>query len=185
MDAMMPVKVVILGHTGVGKTSIVRKYIRGSFDPDSGPTKGGMESRKTQEYLEDNSFVNFDIWDTAGQERYSSLASLYYKDADIALLVYDITMKKSFEKLEKWIQELKDNISERDIKIHIVANKSDLIEHKVVGTADVLEFASKHKADHHLTSAKDGTGINDLFMSIGIPFKKKHSTIVEIGRAHV
>ena len=89
-------KVVLLGESGVGKTCIISRFINNTFDDNGMSTTGGKS-------------IKFDIWDTAGQEKYRALTKIFYKDASIAILVYDITRRESFEELKNyWFNQIKD-----------------------------------------------------------------------------
>ncbi|GAN11350.1 conserved hypothetical protein [Mucor ambiguus] len=118
-------KVVILGSQGVGKTSLVVRYIDKTFSPNSTSTIGA--SFMTKKQTVDNCKVRLQIWDTAGQERFRAMAPMYYRGAQAALLVYDITSQESFEELSSWIEELKRNMTE-DLVIVVAANKLDLAQ---------------------------------------------------------
>ena len=115
--------------------------------------------------------LKLEIWETAGQERYRSLSKMFYKDADAAILVYDITNQKSFDELKSfWAEQVKES-SPENIIIAIAANKCDLIEKKVVEEIEARDYAKSIGAIFSLTSAKNSMGINDLFLEIS----KKHS----------
>ena len=88
------IKVVFLGESGVGKTSIIQRFISSTYNEDNPPSKSASFTSKLYNLHDMNKSVKFQIWDTAGQEKYKSLASLYYKDAQAAIVVYDITKKK-------------------------------------------------------------------------------------------
>ena len=105
-------KVVLLGESGVGKTSIISRYTTNTFSSILMSTTGASFATKTMMLEEENQSVKFEIWDTAGQERYRALAKVFYKNASVCVLVYDITRKASFDELKKyWINELKENAS--------------------------------------------------------------------------
>ena len=105
-------KVVLLGESGVGKTSIISRYTTNTFSSILMSTTGASFATKTMMLEEENQSVKFEIWDTAGQERYRALAKVFYKNASVCVLVYDITRKTSFDELKKyWINELKENAS--------------------------------------------------------------------------
>ena len=103
-------KVVLLGESSVGKTSIITRFIDDVFNQDIITTTGTSYATKTVIYKDyKNKVVKFEIWDTAGQEKYRSLSQIFYKDAAIAILVYDITKEKSFEEMEKfWYKQIKE-----------------------------------------------------------------------------
>ena len=110
-EGAMNCKVVLIGESGVGKTSIISRYINNSFQSHRLPTTGANYLTKTiimEE--EENKSIKFEIWDTAGQEKFRSLAKVFYKNAAVVILVYDITRKTSFEELKNfWVKEIKDN----------------------------------------------------------------------------
>ncbi|XP_059457937.1 ras-related protein RABF1-like [Corylus avellana] len=97
------VKLVLLGDSGVGKSCIVLRFVRGQFDPTSKVTVGASFLSQTIA-LQDSTTVKFEIWDTAGQERYAALAPLYYRGAAVAVVVYDITSPDSFTKAQYWVK---------------------------------------------------------------------------------
>ena len=145
-------KLVLIGESGVGKTSIISQFIDQVFQNDIQSTIGGTFSTKEIK-CGNGKILKLEIWDTAGQERYRSVTKMFYKDANAALLVYDITNKYSFEELQKyWIGQVKES-SPKDIILAIVANKSDLIEREQVDEATAREFAKKINALFALTSA--------------------------------
>ena len=105
-------KVALLGESGVGKTSIISRYTTNTFSSILMSTTGASFATKTMMLEEENQSVKFEIWDTAGQERYRALAKVFYKNASVCVLVYDITRKTSSNELKKyWINELKENAS--------------------------------------------------------------------------
>ena len=103
-------KVVLVGESGVGKTSINNRFIKGIFRNDEVPTTSAAYSEKTLKFDEYKGIkIKFDIWDTAGQEKYRSIGKIFYNDADIAIIVYDITNKDSFEEIKKyWYKQLEE-----------------------------------------------------------------------------
>ena len=103
-------KICVVGESGVGKTSIIMRFISDSYDNNCPSTDGANYASKEIIYDEYKSKLQMDIWDTAGQERYRGLGGMFYKDASIAILVYDVTNKNTFEELKKyWFPQLKDN----------------------------------------------------------------------------
>ena len=105
-------KVVLIGESGVGKTSIINRYISDTFSPVLTATPGASFTNKKIFMKDYNQSIKFEIWDTAGQEKYRALAKVFYKNAAVCILVYDITRKNSFEELKKyWVNEIKTNAS--------------------------------------------------------------------------
>jgi len=160
-------KVVLLGESGVGKTCIIARYINKSFDEKSESTNGASYASKTVCYEKINKSLQFDIWDTAGQERYRALTKFFYKDAAIAILVYDITRKESFDEMKNyWYNQLK-NFSGKNIIIGIAGNKSDLFDKEAVSEEEARKFASEIGAIFRLTSAFNNNNIDELFTAVG------------------
>ena len=156
-------KVVLLGDSGVGKACIISRYISGAFDQNSPTTNGASYASKIVEIA--NKSVSLDIWDTAGQEKYKSLTKFFYKDAKVAILVYDITQKESFTNMKQyWYEQLKE-FGSKDIIIGVAGNKCDMYEKEDVSENEGKEFAEQIGAFFEMTSAKNNTGINDLFMN--------------------
>ena len=163
-------KVVLVGETGVGKTSIITQFIDETFQEDQQSTTGGTFSTKSV-ICDEGKILKFEIWDTAGQERYRSLTKMFYKDANAAILVYDITRKDSFEELKNyWAEQVKES-SPQGIILIIAANKADLLENEAVDESIAREFAQQLGAIFVSTSAKNSSGINNLFEEIA----KKHT----------
>jgi small GTP-binding protein len=107
MSTPITVKVVLLGNSGVGKSSLALRFTADAFADEHDPTLGAAFMTKTMNFNDRK--VKFNIWDTAGQERYRSMARMYYQDAQAAILVYDLTSKESFTELKNWYKELREN----------------------------------------------------------------------------
>lgn len=158
------VKLVLLGDSGVGKSCIVLRFVRGQFDPTSKVTIGASFLSQTIA-LQDSTTVKFEIWDTAGQERYAALAPLYYRGAAVAVVVYDITSPESFQKAQYWVKELQKHGSP-DMVMALVGNKADLQENREVTVQDGIDYAEKNGMFFIETSAKTADNINQLFEEI-------------------
>ena len=162
-------KVVMVGEPGVGKTSIISRYVLNQFSNVVISTTGASYATKIIELDKDNK-IKFQIWDTAGQERFRSLAKIFYQNAAAVVLVYDITVRDTFEKLkEYWIQEIKDN-APSDIIIALAGNKSDNYEYEVVSLKEGQDLAKQIDAIYKSTSAMLSNGIEELFKSIALKF---------------
>ena len=163
-------KIVIIGESGVGKTSIISQFIDQIFQKDQQSTIGGTFSTKTIK-CGNGKILKLEIWDTAGQERYRSVTKMFYKDANAAILVYDITNKFSFEELQNyWMEQVKES-SPKNTILAVVANKSDLIEYEPVDEEVARQFAKDNNAFFSVTSAKDTAQVDSLFLEIA----KKYS----------
>ena len=161
-------KVVILGEPGVGKTSIISRYITNQFFPVVISTTGASYSTKLLKI--ENDKIKFQIWDTAGQERFRSLAKIFYQNAVAVILVYDITIRDTFEQLkEYWIKEIKEN-APPDIILALAANKSDKYKDEQVDINEGKELARQLNAIFKSTSALSSKGIDELFLTIGQKF---------------
>ncbi|RCV42741.1 hypothetical protein SEVIR_9G240200v4 [Setaria viridis] len=158
------VKLVLLGDSGVGKSCIVLRFVRGQFDPTSKVTVGASFLSQTLA-LEDSTTVKFEIWDTAGQERYAALAPLYYRGAGAAIVVYDITSLESFNKAQYWVKELQKH-GGPDMIMALVGNKADLHENRTVSSQEAQEYAERNNMFFIETSAKTADNINQLFEEI-------------------
>ena len=161
------IKVVLIGESGVGKTSIIAQFTKGIFNQDVMSTNGATFSTKIKDFKDEKKTLSFEIWDTAGQEKYRSLAKMFFKDAAVALLVYDITTKKSFDEIKSyWMNLVKEN-GPKKVIMYIVGNKNDLIEQQQVKEEEVREYAENEKVSIWFTSAKTSNGIDELFEEIG------------------
>ena len=168
-------KVVLVGESGVGKTSIITQFIDQTFQEDQQSTTGGTFSTKSV-ICDNGKTLKFEIWDTAGQERYRSLTKMFYKDANAAVLVYDITRKDSFEELQNyWSQQIKES-SPPNIILAVAANKSDLINQEAVEEEAARAFAKELGAIFVSTTATTVESINELFIEIA----KKYTNATEI-----
>ena len=179
IDNFESVKVVLIGESGVGKTSIITQFIDNVFQDEQQSTIGGTFSTKTVK-CSNGKILKLEIWDTAGQERYRSVTKMFYKDANAAILVYDITNKYSFEQLKKyWAVQVLES-APKDIILSIIANKSDLIEKEQVDEEEARNYANKLNALFALTSARINHGVNELFIDIGIKYSgAKSAEIIE------
>ena len=162
---METIKLVLIGESGVGKTSIISRYTNNTFDPQVLTSSSAQFLTKTIELNKDTS-IKFDIWDTAGQEKFKSLAKIFYKDAKVIILVYDITNKNSFENLKNfWYKEIMDNTIS-DVILAIVGNKADLYENEQVTDKEGKAYAKEKNAIFKSTSALSNRGIDSLFTDI-------------------
>ncbi len=160
----MILKLVLIGDSFVGKTNIMSKYLKNEFHEDSKATVGVEFGSKKFEI--EGVSIKAQIWDTAGQERYKSITNAYYKGSKGAFIVYDISRKTTFENVDKWIGELKDNASE-DVHIMIVGNKSDLEDKREVKKEEGIEFSKIYNYCLFFeTSAKNNISIKELFEQV-------------------
>ena len=161
------VKVVFLGESDVGKYRIISQFINGPFGPDTAGSLSSQFLSKTMEFKDINKSIKFDIWDTAGQERFRSLAKIFYKDAKVICLCYDITSKKSFDELkEYWYEQAKIN-AEGDPIYAVVECKNELYEYAQVKEEEAKEFSKSINGIFQTISAlKNNNSIDALFEKI-------------------
>jgi len=166
-DVKISVKVVIIGEPGVGKTSIYNRFLFNKFDSNSIPTTGASYCQKVMSIDKYNIKINFDIWDTAGQEKFRSLNKIFYKDADVALFIYDITRESSYREIKSfWLSELSNYSNENIIKV-VVGNKSDLYIDENISEEEVRTLAKDNGCMFRYTSALNSSGIDEMFEAIG------------------
>ncbi|XP_053989806.1 ras-related protein RabJ isoform X2 [Hylaeus anthracinus] len=157
-------KVVALGSQGVGKTSMIIRYVRKAFNERANPTIGA-------------SFFTCKlnlVWDTAGQERFRSMAPMYYRNANAAMLVFDLTQYNTFTAMKGWVAELRRNVEETMV-LAVIGNKSDLINERQVDSEEGRVYATKIGASYHETSVRDDEGIESVFLDIGMGLLKLSS----------
>ncbi|KAI5954647.1 YPT52 [Candida jiufengensis] len=164
-------KLVLLGESAVGKSSIVHRFVKNTFDDLRESTIGAAFLTQSITIPETQTTIKFEIWDTAGQERYKSLAPMYYRNANAALCVYDITNINSFKKAQDWIKELKKQAPE-GIIIALVGNKSDLNDSREINQQEIDDYVNELKNEgfkiiQSECSAKNGDGIIEVFDKIG------------------
>ena len=160
-------KVIVVGDSGVGKTSIISRYLD-KFNVNERSTIGASYSTKLQEIGKYT--ISFDIWDTAGQERFRSVNSMFYKEAYACIFVYDITNVESFNSIKTyWYDSVKDN-SIPEIIFTVVGNKSDLYIKEKVKVKEVKEFCKEINASFFETSALENRSIDDIFIKMGENF---------------
>ena len=165
-------KVVLIGESGVGKTCIINQFNDGKFDPNIKISISAQFCRKKIDLPNDES-ITMDIWDTVGQETFRSITQIFYTHAKVAVIVYDVTNKKSFEEAKNYWYKKIQELDDKDIIIAIVANKYDLYEKKQVPNEEGEAYAKSIKAIFGFTSAKNNTGIKTLFENIAMKIKQK------------
>lgn len=173
-------KIVLLGDSGVGKTSLAVRYARGIFTKTSNPTIGASFLTKT--IVVDHVKIKQQIWDTAGQERFRSLAPMYYRGARAAILVYDITQHTTFERVQEWVRELQAN-SREEIVLSLVGNKCDMSDKRAVSFAHAKEYADSIGAMVCETSAKTNQGVDAMFLLVSKELAKRLDTSSSISPA--
>ena len=155
-------KLVFLGDQSVGKTSIINRFIYGTFEAKDHPTVGIDFTSKTLQF--ENKTIRLQLWDTAGQERFRSLIPSYIRDSSVAIIVYDVTNRNSFTNLRRWIDDVR-NERGNEVLLVIVGNKTDL-EDKQVTTDEGVKLAKDNEAIFAEVSARLGSNIQELFTNL-------------------
>ena len=166
------IKIIVCGEVRVGKTCLIARYLDKGFLENPLTTTSDFFQKKIKK--KDKEYI-LSIWDTAGQEKYLSLNKIFFKGAHIAILVYDITNKESFKKVNFWYNEIK-NYSNYETIFAIVGNKCDLYLTEEVDENEARTYSENKKAIFKLTSALENKGINDLFEEITDIYIKIKST---------
>ncbi|KAM0675918.1 hypothetical protein GVAV_000696 [Gurleya vavrai] len=156
-------KLVVLGFYSVGKSSLVMNYVKGEFNPNEESTIGAAFLTKTIYSKGQN--IKYEIWDTAGQERYNSLIPMYYRGAQVALIVYDITKRQSFVTAKKWVEELTIEKPKDFLKV-LIGNKCDLENERKIEFDEARLFAVENDLLFYETSARTGYNIERVFADI-------------------
>ncbi|KZV63286.1 GTP-binding protein ypt5 [Peniophora sp. CONT] len=152
-DKSVQVKLVLLGEAAVGKSSVVLRFVSNEFQANKEPTIGA--AFLTQKCRLEDRVLRYEIWDTAGQERFHSLAPMYYRNAQAAVVVYDITKAASLEKAKTWVKELQRQANP-NIVIALAGNKLDLV--KTSSSSSAAEGEDADEADDATATPGEGEG---------------------------
>jgi len=158
------IKIITLGDTHVGKSCLIVKYIDNKFS-DSYVSTIGFDLRHKQIILKDGNQARLTLFDTSGQERFKSLAKNYFRKANGILLIYDISDKSTFISIEKWMENIQDEIDDK-IPIILVGNKSDLNNKREVSTEEGKNKAKEYGFPFYETSCKTGVNVNKCFIEL-------------------
>ena len=177
-----PIKIILLGESGVGKTCIILRYLNNQFNQNAESTIGTTFGVK--ELNRNNTIYTLNIWDTTGQEIYRSVTKLFAQGSKIVILVYSIESKNSFESLDYWYKSINE-ICDENIILAIVANKTDLFDQTDDQNAFISEeigqkYAEEKKAIFKSVSAKiDKKGIDTLFDQVLDAYIEKNGTTTD------
>ena len=162
---MKRVRVVLCGDVAVGKSSIIQRFSQRKFVEGTTTLAGAFHSQ----YVKiENQHISLEIWDTAGSERYYSVIPSFFRNASAVVLVFDLTNRESFNKLDFWYDFASRN-SPSSIPIFLAGNKSDLFFNRIISNDEAHKFSeSKFINSYFETSAKTGESIDDLFTSIAL-----------------
>ncbi|EGR28701.1 Ras family protein, putative [Ichthyophthirius multifiliis] len=151
-DNQVKVKFLILGESGVGKSSLLLRFTDNKFNNNFVMTLGVEYKQKQIEINSTNVIIQ--VWDTAGQERFKTITPIYYKSVDAVVIVYDICDQKSFEQINDWIENLKEHTDINNINMVLVGNKSDMQNERQVNKEDALKQSKIYNIEHFEASAK-------------------------------
>ena len=182
------IKIMVIGESKIGKTSLISRYCNNDFLGGAYLSTIGIDFQIKNLVLNKKN-IRLQIWDTAGQERYRNIAKNYFQSSDGFIIVYDITNTESFEKLDYWIEQIKDN-SQECSKMILFGNKCDIIEERKINKEEGEEYAKNKNIKLFEVSAKEGTNVNEAFeylvrdilnnFSPNENFKKRQSKILSI-----
>ena len=170
-------KIVVIGDSNTGKTNMITRYVNNEFSHKFQPTIGVEFFQKTVALGQrkgNKKAVKLQIWDTAGQERFRGMSSSFYREANGAIIVYDITNKESFKNVERWISEVK-NFATEDVQIMLVGNKSDLFMDRVIMKSEGEELGKKNRIQFFEISALENSNgmIEKVFKNLTYKIEEK------------
>ena len=163
------VKLLMLGDSGVGKTSLVSRFYFSSWQPETISTIG-LDFKIKSVVLDDQTVLKMLVWDTSGQEKYMAVAKNYYQNATGCLLLFDLTNRESYANIQKWVKRLTEDAPE-ECEVMIIGNKSDMVDQRQVSFEEGKNYAKELGYDYLETSAKDGSCVQQAFMQIGANMK--------------
>ena len=166
------IRITMLGDSAVGKTSLISKFLNQNFD-ENYLTTIGKDKLEKKVVMKDGNEIKLIIWDTAGQERFHSIATSTIKGSHGIILTFDLTKRSSFNSLESWLNDIKENSNE--IPVVIFGNKCDLFENYEVENEEAKKFAKEHNLQYFETSAKQNVNVQEGFNSIAEIAYEKYS----------
>ena len=154
-------KILLLGDWSVGKTCFLMRYTDNTFT-DIHLSTIGIDYKLKNVTLENGETIKVQIWDTAGQDRYKSITKSYIKGANGIILIYDVTKRRTFEGIQNWVKQIKEQVSSR-VCVALVANKIDEKEKREVTEQEGIRLGKDIGYPFYEASAKDGININECF----------------------
>ncbi|XP_015212275.1 ras-related protein Rab-37 isoform X2 [Lepisosteus oculatus] len=170
-DEELTHKTILVGDSGVGKTSLLVQFDQGKFIPGSFSATVGI-GFTNKVVTVDSVKVKLQIWDTAGQERFRSVTHAYYRDAQALLLLYDITSKSSFDNIRAWLTEIHE-YAQQDVVIMLLGNKSDMNSERVIKREEGEKLAREYGVPFMETSAKTGVNVELAFLAVAKELKHR------------
>ena len=166
------IRITMLGDSAVGKTSLISQFLTQKFD-ENYLTTIGKDKLEKKVVMEDGNEIKLIIWDTAGQERFHSIATSTIKGSQGIILTFDLTKKSTFNSLEAWLNDIKENSNE--VPVVIFGNKCDLFEAYEIENEEAKKFAKDHNLQYYETSAKQNVNVQEGFNAIAKLAYEKYS----------
>ena len=154
-------KIILIGDPGVGKTSIMTKFVSNEFQNTYLSTIG-VEFKLKEIYINNNTCARLKIWDTCGQEKFRAITRQYFKNSEGVFIVFDLSNRETIKRLNVWMKDIQDNI-DNDFFIFLVGNKTDIKERDLTISEEAKQFAINKKINYYEVSAKTGSGIYNIF----------------------
>ena len=164
LQTFYKLKIILIGDSGVGKTSLLSRYMGEEFVANKKCTLNAQFKIKSIK-IDDSTSAQITIWDTCGQEKFRSMTSQYFKEAHGIILMFDVCDKRSFADLDIWLKEIKAKAEKDDVSIILVGNKIDL-KFRNISYEDAKNFANNKDLNYYETSSKEGTNIESPFENI-------------------
>uniref|UniRef100_A0AAY4A7P9 small monomeric GTPase n=1 Tax=Denticeps clupeoides TaxID=299321 RepID=A0AAY4A7P9_9TELE len=180
---ILTLQTILVGDSGVGKTSLLVQFDQGKFIPGSFSATVGI-GFTNKVVTVDNINVKLQIWDTAGQERFRSVTHAYYRDAQALLLLYDITSKSSFDNTRAWLTEIHE-YAQNDVVIMLLGNKSDMISSRMVRRDEGERLAREYGVPFMETSAKTGVNVDLVFKAVAKELKHRAAQLPNEPKFHI
>jgi small GTP-binding protein len=169
-------RVITIGDTSVGKTSIISQLVRGEFEAEKQSTVGAMFVAHVETIGARR--IEMQVWDTAGQERFRSLGPIYYRNAAAAIVVFDLTSAESFQRLDVWVHAFRGIAGERAF-VCVVGNKADLTDAVAVADDEARAWADAHHFPYVRTSAKTGAGVREVFRAVAEELLRRETQVLQ------
>ena len=194
-------KVVLIGNSSVGKTSLMRRFTDNHFDGDTQKATVGVQFEVVMIPLQSGKKAKLQIWDTAGQERFRAISSAYYRGAHSIIIVFGVNDRKSFDDVSSWLGEAKthhpelsppsneDSCEEEDLfndsrvrapQVFLFGNKCDLAKERVIKYKEAQQYANAHNMIYKETSASIGVGVHDAFLQMAMHLEGQFNTLQNI-----
>ena len=154
-------KLILVGDPGVGKTSIMSKFVSNEFQSVYTSTIG-VEFKLKEIYINNNTCAKLKIWDTCGQEKFRAITKQYFKNSEGVFIIFDLTNRETIKKLNIWLKDINDNI-DNDFFVFLIGNKTDVKDRDITISEEAKQFANEKKINYYEVSAKTGSGIYNIF----------------------